>query len=268
MLRSARPTLRAALAAACLWLAPRPTAAAPPPEPPPPDTGAVRAAPPPGTRPAVRPPGPVVVPLAAPATDRIFPWAAVPHSARHEFPAWLLRPSRFHPADLAEVDAGLSRALLEAGYLDKTYLAVAGGFALVTRLEHTRDDGTPLPGPQRWAGGAEPVPGFDPGRYSRALDDADPGRYRVLALVVARRTAANPWAWMTDTELTPWRQDPGNRLPAALARSRVTGDHRVWVLVFEFEKATPHEPARLRVPGRLTALEHLEAASLLGYLTR
>jgi len=65
------------------------------------------------------------------------------------------------------------------------------GFAIVTHIEHIQPDGKPVLD-QRW--------GFDPPRYGpltlgsllRALINADPGRYRLVALVASRQPLRRP----------------------------------------------------------------------------
>jgi hypothetical protein len=63
-----------------------------------------------------------------------------------------------------------------------------------------------------------------------------------------------------------WSQAGSNILPEAVRVLPYTNEHRVTVLVYEFEKASDGEEPSTSVPGRYTVRVHLERSHLLANL--
>ena len=92
---------------------------------------------------------------------------------------WYVRP----PRALGHIDVLLTHALDQAGYVERSYFSVPGGFALAMRLEQTSADGYPLSDAERWAVDVGPLRTLSLSRYLAALFGASPGHFRVVVLV-------------------------------------------------------------------------------------
>ena len=160
----------------------------------------------------------------------------------------------------------LSEALKNAGYEGKSsYYWLddrhGPGFAIVTHVEHIQPDGKPVLD-QRW--------GFDLPRYGpltlgsllRALMHADPGHYRLLALVVCKQPLIEK-----ETPMTPDQMVILNKGPSWLGDSPwktvvATADFHLIVYVYEFERKSRSDDPVLMVSSDLTAEQHLQSTGL------
>jgi hypothetical protein len=163
---------------------------------------------------------------------------------------------------LRDVDARLNEALGKAGYFEKSYYAVPGGFALVTRLEQMNPDGTPKPEPQRWAAEIGPLREFSLSAYLRALFTSNPGYFRVIAFIVTPHPFSYAGARVNREDAIRWLQEGLNKLPSSIGESQYSADHSCTALIYEFEKSDPNQAARTRIPGGLTGRAHLEKSRL------
>lgn len=155
-------------------------------------------------------------------------------------------------------------ALSAAGYEDRAYYAVPGGFALATRIERIDRDGRPLSEPTRWVGSS--------GRRAwtleavlRELAGVPVGHYRTLVFVFSDTPFRSRPAPVTEALAERWRMDGFNRLPAALRGTPYGEAFRCDVLVYEFEQGAAGQPARF-VDAGLAARRHLEASRILARL--
>jgi hypothetical protein len=194
-----------------------------------------------------------------------FPWPPPPASARDQLSAaWLI--NRSGTTLLGDVDNRLRAALDAAGYTERKYMAAPGGFVLVTRLEQMEPDGTPKPGQERWAAEPGPLRRFSLGDYLRALLTANPGYYRVMALVVTPEAFAETGAPVSREAAMAWLTEGLNRLPEEVASIAWTSAFSCTALVYEFELPDRGGEARQVLPGRLTGRTHLDKAHLLAAL--
>jgi hypothetical protein len=190
-----------------------------------------------------------------------------------EFPAFPWPPPRASSQAVLDIgettgplgllDQNLSLVLENNGYTERSYFAVPGGFALVTRLEQTEADGRPKTGDARWAITVGPLQEFSLSAYLKALFTANPGYYRVLAFIVTSTPFSQSETTVSRDEAMRWLARGLNVLPAAVAEQPMTPAHRATVLVYEFEQQqSSSDRTRLAIPGRLTARAHLERSSL------
>jgi len=160
----------------------------------------------------------------------------------------------------------LSEALKDAGYAGKcSYYWLddlhGPGFAIVTHIEHIQPNGKPVLD-QRW--------GFDLPRYGPltlgsllgALMNADPGRYRLLALVVCKQPLVEK-----ETPMTPDQVVILNKGPSWLGDSPwktvvATVDFHLIAYVYEFERKSRSDDPVLMVSSDLTAEQHLQSTGL------
>jgi hypothetical protein len=245
-------------------------AGATPPSPTPTNPPVIVPSPAPTPPPRPDPPRPQPAPVPAPTlpgvepgqTLRLLPWPPPRASSQSVL---RIKVSGSSPK-LGDVDAVLKAALDGAGYDERSYLGVPRGFAIVTRLEQTSEDGRPLGGTERWATEVRRrAERFSVESYLRQLMlSGRTGYFRVLVFVVtplAFSQAAEP---PTRERAIEFVTMGANRLPADVAAVEYSSDYTCTALVYEFEQV--NASAAIRLPGRLTARMHLASASLLGAL--
>lgn len=231
--------------------APQPTTR--PPSFPPPDQGEGKS--PPGTsEPVTNPPAP------APASGLpAFPWPPPRYSAFSTIAREWIAPGA--DATLASVARRLEAAFDAAGYSERSYYWIPGGFALVSRLEQIRSDATPVEPPARWAIGTPAVRGgfID---HIRALFNAPPGFYRVIVFTVTDQDFAAGGRAPTSSEAGTWITAGSMRLPPDVGSRSYGERHYTTALIYEFERPADGSDARVRTPSSSPGRVHLEKAGL------
>lgn len=152
----------------------------------------------------------------------------------------------------------LETALNNAGYGEKAYYSVPGGFALACRLEQIDGDWKPLPPPHRWGDSQPPLQVFSLWEYLERLFLAQPGHYRLLVFIVTDE----PFGF-TNTTVTPsmgqaWLFGGVTKLPSAMAQSPASTDTGCFALVYEFKKAAAGSPAAFVSDETVGALIQLQ----------
>ena len=135
------------------------------------------------------------------------------------------------------------------------------GFAIVTRVEHIQPDGKPVLD-QRW--------GFDLPRYGqltlvsmlKALINADPGRYRLLALVVCKEPLVEKETPMTTEQVKELNAGPKWLGDSSWKMVVPTEDFHLIAYVYEFERKSRSDDPALMVSSNLTAEQHLRSTAL------
>ena len=156
----------------------------------------------------------------------------------------------------------LSKALDSAGYTEKSYYAVPGGFALATRLERINNDGTSTPEPSRWHIGKEPLSEFSISTYLKALFTAEPGYYRVIVFVITPIAFEQKDVSVTDVDAQHWLVGGLNKLPPPIEDKIFTAEFTCTALVYEFEQPTSQTKGGAIVPGHIPAKTHLIKAQI------
>jgi hypothetical protein len=167
---------------------------------------------------------------------------------------------------LQNVAEHLGVALRNAGYWGKcSYYWLdprhGPGFAIVTHVEHIQPDGKPVLD-QRW--------GFDLPRYGqltlasmlKALINADPGRYRLLALVVCKEPLVEKETPMTTDQVQELSAGPKWLADSPLKVVIPTEDFHLIAYVYEFERKSRSDDPALMVSSNLTAEQHLRSTAL------
>ena len=187
-----------------------------------------------------------------------FPWPPPMASSTQEIP-WGLLAGNVPEPTFGTVATRLSSALDRAGYVEKSFYSVPGGFALATRLEQINSDGTPKAGNERWL--------RQPGdwrirsitEYIKALFTARAGYYRVIVIVVSVRNLRQVPTKPTENEALGWSKSGAQKFPSNIPfDSECSGT----ALIYEFEKADYDKDAKLVVPGRLEGKIHLQKARI------
>jgi TPR repeat protein len=169
-------------------------------------------------------------------------------------------------ATLQQLADRLSEALKDAGYEGKcSYYWLddlhGPGFAIVTHIEHIQTDGKPILD-QRWGFDLPRRGPLTLGSLLGALMHADPGRYRLIALVASRQPLIEK-----DTPMTPDQVVTLNEGPSWLGDSSwktvvATADFHLIAYVYEFERKSRSDDPELMVSSDLTAEQHLQSTGL------
>jgi hypothetical protein len=228
-------------------------------EPPPPAPAPVLSAPPPPPAPAPPPPaangggGAVVAALPA------FPWPPPRYSAFEVLERDWLAPGA--DARLGGAAQRIEAAFDAAGYVERSYYRVPGGFALASRAEQIHTDASPYPAPERWSVDPEGA-GRSFADRLRALFNAPPGHYRVIVFIVTDQDFAAAPRTAPEAEARAWVSGGGLRLPSSIAALPFTATHYATALIYEFERRSEREPADVRVPSAAPGRVHLEKGGL------
>jgi len=188
-----------------------------------------------------------------------FPWPPPRYSAFSAIAnEWVAQGAS--PA-LGEVARRLEQAFDSAGYGERSYYRIPGGFALVSRIEHIRADASPMPDPERWVVDTPRVrAGFID--HVRALFNAPPGFYRVIVFVVTDQDFVAAEQAPTATEAREWLTGGGLRLPAGIALQPYGARHYTTALIYEFERRSNQPQASVRDPSPAPGRTHLDRAGL------
>jgi len=158
---------------------------------------------------------------------------------------------------LAAVYDRLAAALQARGFDDNGTFAVPGGFALVTRLERIRPDGSP-DRESRWSAGKE-IPG-DLLTYLGQLFLERRGQFRLIAfLVTTAHDVERGSATLNEREARILSLRGGRVLPASIAALPFAG-RDCHVLIYHF--ARQQGGAVVLRPSELSTRQHLEQAGL------
>jgi hypothetical protein len=211
---------------------------------------------PPATQPPTTQPGPVDLPA--------FPWPPPRFSAQSAIANdWVARGPN---ATLSSVARRLELAFDAAGYAERSYYRIPGGFALVSRIEQIRPDATPVQSPARWAVGTR-TPGAGFLDYIRTLFNAPPGYYRVIAFIVTDQEFAASRQPATPDEARQWATGGYLRLPEPLGVRPYGEGHYTTALIYEFERRADAPEAQLRIPSDAPGRVHLEKSGLWSALS-
>ena len=166
---------------------------------------------------------------------------------------------------LQKVADQLLHALDSAGYVEKGFYCVPGGFALATRVERIEPlTKTPWPGDRRWETGPEPLLDFHDGlslhNIMEALTAADAGRYRMIVFYVTNINV-QPTDAMPTPDFASLPSGGDDQLPHDFDHVTFGPDYRVRAFVYEFRRASVHTSASF-VAQTLPTLTHLQRAGI------
>jgi HEAT repeat protein len=197
-------------------------------------------------------------PTAAQSLPR-YPWPPPRFSSHDILPRAFLGTDR---ALLAEIRQRLEHALAAAGFKENGVFQVPGGFALVTRMERIRADGSSEPH-DRWVGGkARPLDLTD---YLGRLFLLRPGEFRLIAFLVTTASDLGGGAEITEAAARELFLAGARELPLRIGELKFAG-HSCHVLIYHFERK--HAAASLVRPSSHSTREHLAKAGLWSQLAR
>lgn len=171
------------------------------------------------------------------------------------------------PPSLGAAGRELERKLQAAGYDDLAYFASPGGFALATRMERVRRDGSPYSGPDRWATDPRGLLSLSGpvtlAAIAAALVSPDPGTYRIFVFVVTDRPVVASSGAMSSEAARQLVVRGAAALPGGFDAAPLTSGYRATALIYEFKRDAVGRPARTSSPSDLPARTQLRAAGLI-----
>ena len=161
----------------------------------------------------------------------------------------------------------LEGAFDTAGYGERSYYSIPGGFALVSRIEQIRPDASSVDAPARWAVETATVrAGFID--HIRALFNAPPGFYRVIVFTVTDQDFAAAGRAPTSAEARAWITSGSLRLPPDVGSRPYSAQHYTSALIYEFERRADRSEAGVRTPSNSPGRVHLEKTGIWQALAR
>lgn len=146
--------------------------------------------------------------------------------------------------ELKDMDLFLTKNLRESGIYEYRYFELSDGFVLTTPLEYINEDKSPKPLPARWSLKFEKNKISSFSDYTNVLLSPNVGYYRFFAFIFSQ----NVHGFSTETvKLTQKSRgfhqmsDVGlNQLPKRISEQPVSVNHKLFVLIYEFEKKEGH----------------------------
>ena len=194
-----------------------------------------------------------------------FPWPPPPSSASSEIPTEFLREPAVETLYLHDVEKKILDALNSAGYYEKKYFSVPGGFAMATRLEQINYDGTSKEGRQRWQTKVSSLQKFNFKQYINALFKANKGLFRIIVFIITPHPFSQTGLKVRQEEAIGWLSAGLNVLPSSIGNIEYSKNCNCHALIYEFEKLSHDKSAKPVVPGYLEGRTHLEKAKLWSY---
>ena len=197
-----------------------------------------------------------------------FPWPPPDPSSMVVLDRSLIFNNDTKNATIKDINDRINSALWKAGYHEKSFFYVPGGYALVTRLEQIDEDGTPKEGMQRWALKQKPLRSFDLPEYFKRLFFAKVGYYRLIVFVITPYPFHFSKPKISEQEAKEWLHKGLNKLPKKTLKMKISQEYTCTALIYEFEKRDQKPIENVVVPGRLDAMTHLNKSTFLAKLER
>jgi hypothetical protein len=190
-----------------------------------------------------------------------FPWPPPHASATEVLPGRFLTKA-IGTTLLKEVASKLENAFDTAGYTDRTYYSVPGGFALVSRLEQFNEDGTCIKGAARWSYDIPPPTIFSLTGFIKALFTAHKGHFRIIVFIVTSHIITESDSTLTEEEAEQWLRRGALTLPNFIGDLVFTDRSTCSALIYEFEQTVAHHDATFKDPSGMTGLNHLQKTNI------
>jgi hypothetical protein len=234
--------------------------AAPPPPPPslpaPTQTPTSEAAPP-SSSPTPQSAPPKSLPSVQTEWIPMFPWPPPEYSVLAVLDKNYFSQSK----TLFDVDDILTVALSDLGYDDRSYFEIPNGFALVTRIEQIKEDGTPFAPPARWSVMIKAYNSLNWSSYLKSLIFPPSGFFRIIVFAVTDKAFTSSHKKPTKAAAEGWLKVGFTELPASIGNKRFGPNYRCTALIYEFKKIEANEAAQ--ITGSLTGIEHLKKSGLI-----
>ena len=168
---------------------------------------------------------------------------------------------------LANADKIITTALEDSGYDNGAYFYIPNGFALVTRIELIRENGTPLDTPSRWNGSIKGYYHLTWSAYLKALIFPNKGYYRIIVFAVTDKGINSSGKKVTKKVAEQWLFDGISALPESIAKKKYDAGYRCSAIIYQFRKQEGMSPELLQ-PGTITGLDHLSKSGILANLLK
>jgi hypothetical protein len=192
-----------------------------------------------------------------------FPWPPPTASAWDVIPNDLIIGHARAEVSFSMVEDRLGRALDTAGYHQRSFFTVPGGFAIVTQLERVGADGIAA-SDHRWQM-ADASATFSLESYLRRLLFAEPGNFRLVVLVVSDVPFSPNGGFMTASDASRLVGQGVNALPGAVLQRPYSQSYRCTALIYQFQKGAAKP--ELLVPSPLPGRDHLVRARIWAALS-
>jgi len=192
-----------------------------------------------------------------------FPWPVPKPSALEVLTLESLGKLAGTGVTFRDVDERITNALYSAGYDDKSYFGVPGGFAIVTRLEKMDEFGN-SDYSNRWASALSPISlvDFSLTKYLEALFGVPKGHYRVFVFVISSEIVVQSGTPAVQEDAQTWIVEGANKLPNQMKDLPYTREHTTTAYIYEFIQSGVGEAASYNIPSDFTGRQHLERANL------
>lgn len=182
-----------------------------------------------------------------------FPFPPPKASASHTFEQNVFSKAK----NLYEVSELIEGALKKGGYYEKSYYKIPNGFALVTRMEKMKSDGSPAVDEERWnVNNNNTGSGFDLMSYFKSLFVAADGHYRIIVFMITPENMRQTEEEMTMAEAKKYLTKGYSRLPSDFKNIPFTDDYSCSALIYEWYKVENEEPQFME-PSKFLGRYHL-----------
>lgn len=164
----------------------------------------------------------------------------------------------------------ISKALNDAGYEQRSYFWLdpehAPGFAIITHIEQIQPSGVPVSA-GRWSFDLPTYESFSVQTFLHALLKADPGNYRLIALVVSKTPFVEKEESITQDQVAELNAGPSFLAKTPDSDTKITDDYHCIAYIYEFERKTRNDDPVFKKTSDISATAHLKSTGLLTYLT-
>jgi hypothetical protein len=172
---------------------------------------------------------------------------------------------------LSELSDRLSRALNDGGYEERSYYwldkAHAPGFAIITHIEQIHPDGTPVTS-GRWSFDLPNYEHFSIASFLKAMIKADPGSYRMIALVVSKLPFEENQESITEDQVAVLNAGPKFLAKTTDSEVVVTEDYHCTAYIYQFERKTRNDEPVFKKSSDVSASAHLKSTPLWNALAQ
>jgi hypothetical protein len=192
-------------------------------------------------------PAMMVKPAIKPSKMAEFPWPPPKASGLQVLTADFLSED----ISLYEASSRIAKALTNAGQFERRYYSVPNGFAIVTRLELITKDGDTITKLNNDK--------IDFLQYIKGLfwKDSKGGNFRMVVFIVTDQGFGTTGDALTRPSANKLFQAGFNSLPASYRDHKLTKNHKMTALIYEFTKPPKSKKATVIIPGNLTVKTHL-----------
>jgi hypothetical protein len=172
---------------------------------------------------------------------------------------------------LEQLSDRISRALNDGGYEERSYYWLdkehAPGFAIITHIEQIHPDGTPVTS-GRWSFDLPTYEHFSIASFLKAMIKADPGSYRLIALVVSKLPFEENQESITEDQVAVLNAGPKFLAKTTDSEVVVTEDYHCTAYIYQFERKTRNDDPVFKKSSDVSASAHLKSTPLWNALAK